>query len=97
MWGVFFTKGDLVICTYNDVNVFCGFVFTKKRNKEGIISVTAYDQLRYLKNKDTIGYDDISVGELINQIAYGFGLNTGSIANTGYKIPYLGKTSQFLW
>lgn len=32
-------------------NVFFGFVFKQQRTKDKIITVTAYDQLRYLKIK----------------------------------------------
>jgi hypothetical protein len=48
-----FTEGDAVRLKVNGSEVFYGFVFKKKRDKEQLISVTAYDQLRYLKNKDT--------------------------------------------
>lgn len=50
-----FAEGDAVRLRINGKNVFYGFVFKKQRDKEKTISVTAYDQLRYLKNKDTYG------------------------------------------
>ena len=43
----------------NGKTVFYGFVFTKQRDKTnggGVIRCTAYDQIRYLKNKDTYVY-----------------------------------------
>ena len=45
-----FEEGDPVRMKLDGKNVFYGFVFVKKRNKEHLIEVTAYDQLRYLKN-----------------------------------------------
>jgi len=40
-----FTEGDAVRLKVNGQNVFYGFIFKKQRDKEQIISVTAYDQL----------------------------------------------------
>ncbi len=68
-------------------DIFFGFIFTKKRNKDGLISVTAYDQLRYLKNKDTIQYDNKTASGLIRSIAGDFRLALGEIEDTGYVIP----------
>ena len=82
-----FAEGDHVRLRIDDVDVFYGFVFTKKRNKQGTISVTAYDQLRYLKNKDTYVYEDKTASELVQMIASDFHLQTGVIEDTKFKIP----------
>lgn len=81
-----FTQGNAVRVKVDGKNVFYGFVFTQKRNKDGIIDVTAYDQLRYLKNKDTYVYENKTAGELIQMIASDFNMQTGSIEDTGFKI-----------
>lgn len=81
-----FTEGDMVQVRVDGKNLFCGFVFIKKRDKSGIIKVTAYDQLRYLKNKDTYVYENKTAGELIQMIASDFQMQTGDIENTGFKI-----------
>lgn len=81
-----FEEGDAVRLKVNGANVFYGFIFKKKRNKDQIITVTAYDQLRYLKNKDTYVYENKTAGELIKMIAKDFKMQTGSIENTGFKI-----------
>lgn len=81
-----FTEGNAVRLKVDNKNVFYGFVFVKKRDKDGIITVTAYDQLRYLKNKDTYVYTNKTAGELIQMIASDFNMQTGTIQNTGYKI-----------
>ena len=46
-----FAEGDPVRLKVDGNEVFYGFVFTKKRSKGEGIEVTAYDQLRYFKNK----------------------------------------------
>lgn len=81
-----FQEGNPVRLKVDGVNVFYGFVFKKQRDKENIISVTAYDQLRYFKNKDTYIYSNRTAGELIQMIAADFNLQTGTLGNTGFKI-----------
>jgi hypothetical protein len=81
-----FQEGDAVRLKVNGANVFYGFVFKKKRSKDQIITVTAYDQLRYLKNKDTYVYENKTASEFIKMIATDFKLQTGTIENTKYKI-----------
>ena len=81
-----FTEGDAVRLKVNGQKVFYGFIFKKQRDKEQIISVTAYDQLRYLKNKDTIVYENKTAGELIQMIAKDYMMQTGTIEDTGFKI-----------
>lgn len=84
---VSFSEGSAVRLRVNGENIFFGFVFTRKRNKDGIISVTAYDQLRYLKNKDTLVYENKTASQLVRMIAGDFSLNVGTLEDTGYIIP----------
>lgn len=82
-----FEEGDSVTFKWNKKKVFFGFVFEKKRTQDNKISVTCYDQLRYLKNKDTYVYKMKTATEVIEKIADDFGLKKGVFENTGYKIP----------
>lgn len=82
-----FHEGDAVRLKVDGQNVFFGFVFEKKRNKNGLIQVTAYDQLRYLKNKDTYVFENKTASQIIQMIAADFNLNLGSIEGTSYVIP----------
>lgn len=79
-------EGDAVRMKVNGEDVFFGFIFKKKSDKNETISVTAYDQLRYLKNKDTYVYENKTAGEFIQMIASDFHLQTGDIEDTGFKI-----------
>lgn len=81
-----FKEGNAIRLTKDNVNVFYGFVFTIKRDKGDTISVTAYDQLRYLKNKDTYVYTNKRADEVVSMIANDFLLNVGHLENTGYVI-----------
>ncbi|MDF2873322.1 MAG: hydrolase [Sporomusa sp.] len=82
-----FTEGNLVKMAVDSKNVFYGYVFTKKRDKDGIISVTAYDQLRYLKNKDALWYINKSAADVVKMLAADFKLKVGEIEDTVYVIP----------
>ena len=82
-----FQEGDPVRLKVDGKNVFFGFIFVKKRNKDHHIEVTAYDQLRYLKNKDTYVYENKTASQLIQMIANDFELNLGSVEPTKYVIP----------
>ena len=64
---------------------FYGFVFTKEVKKDGMASYTVYDQLRYLKNKETIVYKKKTAGELIRILAKRFNLRCGTLADTGWR------------
>ena len=81
-----FSEGAAVRLTVDGNKVFYGFVFTQKRDKDGIIEVTAYDQLRYLNNKDTYVYENKTASELLQMIASDFELKTGDVEDTGFKI-----------
>lgn len=83
-----FQEGDPVTFRVREVQAFHGYVFKKSRNSDGQIKVTAYDQIRYLKNHDTYLYEGITVGELLQRMAADFQLTVGAIDDTGYKLPH---------
>lgn len=82
-----FQEGNPVTMRFNGAPVFAGFVFQKRRTNYTEIEVTAYDQIRYLKNKSTFSYTNKTYGELLAMLAKDFHLTCGSIADTKYKIP----------
>lgn len=81
-----FSEGSVVRMKADGDKVFFGFVFKQQRDKEQIITVTAYDQLRYLKNKDTIVYENKTADQFLRMIATDYALNVGTLENTGYVI-----------
>lgn len=83
-----FQEGNPVLFRVNEKDVFFGFVFVKERDKDQIIKVTAYDQLRYLKNKDTYIYENMKASDLVKKIINDFNLQAGIIEDTGYTIAY---------
>ncbi len=81
-----FSEGSAVRLKVDGRGVFFGFVFKQQRDREGIITVTAYDQLRYLKNKDTKVYGNRTAAQLVRMLAREFSLNVGELEDTGYVI-----------
>lgn len=82
-----FSEGSIVQFSVNGEIVFKGFVFSKERDKTETIRVTAYDQLRYFKNKDCYVYGGWTAADLLKNICTDYGLTMGTIANTVYKSP----------
>lgn len=81
-----FSEGSAVRMKENSDEIFFGFVFKQHRAKEQIITVTAYDQLRYLKNKDTIVYENKTADQFLRMIAADYSLNVGVLESTNYLI-----------
>lgn len=80
-------NGSVVRFRYSGANIFYGYVFKHGQNKAKEITVTAYDQLRYCKAKDTIVVKNDTIDSLVRKMCNYFGLRTGSLASTGYKLP----------
>lgn len=90
------SEGAAVTVSAEGITLFCGYVFSTEEDREGEIFVTCYDQIRYLKNKDTYIYENKTAAQLIRMIAADFGLKTGEIVPTKYYIPYRLEENQTL-
>lgn len=86
--AISFLEGNSVRLAIDGTEVFHGFVFSKSRTGKmpNLIEVTAYDQLRYFKNKDTYRYENKKANEVIQMIAEDFKLRAGVLEDTGYVI-----------
>ncbi len=81
-----FAEGSPVRLRVGGKNVFRGYVFEKSRQERDIISVLAYDSLRYFKNKDTVLYRNKKYSDLLKMFIKDYGLKQGDICDTGYVI-----------
>lgn len=79
-------EGNSVLVTVDKKKIFYGFIFTRSFKKDGFVTFTVYDQLRYMKNKETLIYKKKRADEVINIIAKRFNMNCGKLANTGYRM-----------
>lgn len=62
--NVVFKNGGMITIQYDDINWFKGYIFKLGDDELGQIQITAYDQLRYLKNKDVY----ISTGDTLSTV-----------------------------
>ena len=93
-----FQEGNPVKLTVNGTTMFYGFAFTKSRKANSVtIDVVAYDQLRYLKNKDTITEEGLKASDLLKRIATDFRLNLGTVEDTGYTLETIVEENQTLF
>ena len=79
-------EGNAVRLDVDGVPVFFGFLFERSWGKDGVIQAVAYDQLRYLKNKDSYQYENKTASEVVRMIVSDFNLHVGDIQDTVYKI-----------
>lgn len=89
-----FVEGDTVRFSVDGQLQFYGWVFTKRKDRWGVIEVTCYDRLRYLKANASYAFYAQKAGDIIRQIAEDFQLTTGNLADTGYAIPSLIEEDQ---
>lgn len=80
------TEGNNITVSVDNINIFSGFIFSRQISKDGMMSYTVYDQLRYLKNKDSLSYKNKSANEVIKMIAEKFRFSCGHLADTSYKM-----------
>ena len=63
-------------------DMFAGRVFAHRRTQDKRIQVTAYDQLRYLKAKDTVMRKQMSLTQFVDVIAANLQLRVSGLANS---------------
>lgn len=90
------TEGDIVSLTYGDKKVFVGYIFEMSVDKTGVISVTAYDQLKYFNNPDTYVFEKIKASDVIKRIANDYSMTVGTIEDTAIVIPSIVEDNQTL-
>ncbi len=89
-----FVEGDAVRFIVDGQLVFYGWVFHKSKDRWGIIEVTCYDSIRYLKANASYHFYEQTAGQIVKQIAEDFQLPISNIEDTGYAIPALLEDDQ---
>lgn len=85
--GLDLRRGNPVRAKINDVGFFYGYCFSSDPDTDGWITVTAYDQVRYLLNKGQLIYTNKTAGDVIKIICNTLALGMGDIAPTSSIIP----------
>lgn len=78
-------EGSIVSFKVNGNGVFFGYIFKREQSDKGTTAVTAYDQLRYLKNKDTYVISGMTASQVFTKICNDFKLQ-GQVIDTS---PYV--------
>jgi len=95
--GINIPEGSVVQFTWDDYNLFQGYLFKKSMSDQDKMSITCYDQMRYLKNKDTYNFINMTATEIIKQIAGDFNLRVGQLTDTKWKIASLPEKDKTLF
>jgi hypothetical protein len=92
------SEGNAVSLRWGGQNVFYGYVFSIKSTDENVLTVTAYDQTRYLKNKETKVYENKTATKVISEVLADFAsFKVGSLEDTGYVIKSMVEDTQTLF
>ena len=68
-----FAEGATVSVVLDGYNMFKGFVFKKSHTEKAHeVKVTCYDQLRYLKNKDSRVFENVTSNQIFEQLCKDF-------------------------
>lgn len=79
-------EGNAISFKVGNQGVFYGYIFKRSTDKTNIFSLTCYDQMRYLKNKDTYNFQNTTASRIISSISNDFGIKTGSLEETPFMI-----------
>lgn len=90
------SEGSIIYFKKDGKPVFYGYIFKITRASDNTLSITAYDQIRYLLNKDTYIFKNKKAHEIVHKIATDFNIRLGQLEDTGYKIPLMVEDGQTL-
>lgn len=79
-------EGNPVSFKVDGTKMFRGFIFKIKRDNSSVIQITAYDQIRYLKNKDTYVFTNTTANRIAKMICKDYGIKTGELEETSFLI-----------
>lgn len=93
-----FWEGATVSVRLDGVNMFKGYVFGKKRNKDvDLITITAYDQLRYLKNKDSFAFEGLTSSQIFSKLCTEYALKHRVVSPSRYVCTPRNNTDKALY
>ena len=89
-----FLEGDVVRFSVDGQLQFYGWVFTKEKDRWGVIDVTCYDRIRYLKANASYSFYNMTAADIIKQIAGDLQVDVSDLAVPPYAIPSLIEEDQ---
>ncbi|CAD5900543.1 hypothetical protein [Carnobacterium maltaromaticum] len=79
--------GDIIRFKVAGQGIFLGKVFVKKRSQKSVWSITAYDQMRYLKNEDTTVFGALPSHDVFAKICRDNELPYKIVDRSGWNVP----------
>ena len=73
--NVTISEGSPISFKVDGKGVFFGYIFRRGKKKDGKVPVTAYDQMRYLKNKDTYVLSNLTASQIFTKLCNDFKLS----------------------
>lgn len=93
-----FTCGKQIRLYEDGVELFRGVLFETDVKQDGTVSLTAYDEAKYLvNNADSRVFKNVKASSAITTLCKEFGVPIGSIADTGHYIKNLVMRERSLW
>lgn len=80
-------EGSSISLKVNGAGVFFGFIFRHGRSEDREVGVVAYDQLRYLKNKDTYVTSNQTASQIFTKVCTDFRLKYRVVDAASYVVP----------
>lgn len=83
----YISEGSPVSLKINNNNIFFGYIFKIGKNEKSEVKVTAYDQLRYLKYKDTYVLKGLTCNQIFNKICSDYNIKSSVKFSSNYVLP----------
>lgn len=84
--SIILNEGSAISLKIDDIGIFFGYLFKRSKTKTGVVTITAYDQMRYLKNKDTYVFSDLTASEIFSRICSDFVLEAEVVSPSSYVV-----------
>lgn len=89
--------GSVVQIKKGDIGLFYGYIFTVEVDEGEFVTVTAFDQVRYLKNQDTLVLGSETAPDIFKRVCREFDLTVGDVASVSYKCSPVVHDGVSLW
>lgn len=80
------SEGSPISFKVDGKGVFFGYIFKRGKKKDEKVSVTAYDQMRYLKNKDTYVLSNLTASQIFTKLCNDFRLSAEVKDSSSYIV-----------
>lgn len=96
--GLAFWEGATISITIDGKGIFKGYIFAKERNEDiEQIKCTAYDQIRYLKNKDSKAFENKTSAQIFSELCDEFVLKYNIVDSSDYICAPRNEDNQYLY